>query len=147
VPVDVTDEVTALFSLMAETPERQGWLSLQCKDAEHLADGTPISELLKGLSLPDNLIAIGINCLAPEHAPALCQVIREHTQLPIVAYPNLGQCYDAQTKSWSATEEKRISLDLYRELGRFEPILLGGCCEVSSEDIKAISSSLFKLTD
>jgi len=140
-------EVFALFALIEQTPERHCWLSLQCKDAQHLADGTPISELLSHLTLPKNLVAIGVNCLAPEHTPALCKLLRKHTDLPIVAYPNLGQCYDAQTKEWSSTEANKISPDLYRELGCFEPILLGGCCEVSSEDIQLISSTLFELTD
>ena len=41
------------------------------------------------------IVAVGINCTAPRHLPALLAAARTATDLPLIAYPNGGERWDA----------------------------------------------------
>ena len=65
------------------------------------------------------VVAVGVNCTAPEFVDELLGRIAAVTDLPLVAYPNAGRSYDAVTKTWSGEMSSCT----------FEgATLVGGCC-------------------
>lgn len=69
------------------------------QDQEHTSHGEKISEVAaKCWSLNSNqLVAIGVNCLHPSLvAPLLKSIHEELPRIPLIAYPNSGETYNAQ---------------------------------------------------
>lgn len=69
------------------------------QDQEHTSHGEKLSEVAaKCWSLSSNqLIAIGVNCLHPSLvAPLLMSIHEELPRIPLIAYPNSGETYNAQ---------------------------------------------------
>ncbi len=70
------------------------WLSFQCRDGGTTAAGEPIGEAVAVGRETAGLVAIGVNCTAPRHVPALLAAAGAATDLPRIAYPNSGDRWD-----------------------------------------------------
>jgi homocysteine S-methyltransferase len=93
-------EARALLRLLAETPDVWAWMSFQCRDPAHLADGTALRDAVRACDDADRVAAVGVNCVPPERVAPLLSVARAATTKPLMAYPNSGEAYDATTKTW-----------------------------------------------
>jgi homocysteine S-methyltransferase len=64
-------EIRALLELLrSEFPSATAWLGCTLKDASHISDGTPLSEVLALVSqYSGQTISFGINCAASRHCP------------------------------------------------------------------------------
>ena len=51
------------------------------------------------------VVAVGVNCTAPEFVDELLSRARTVTDKPLIAYPNAGRVYDAASKTWSGGEQ------------------------------------------
>ena len=90
----------------------------------------------------DEIVAVGVNCCAPaEVAPAL-EIARTVTTKPLLAYPNSGQEWNAQTREWEGPSRFALSeVGVWRRLGAK---MIGGCCRVTPDDIRALATVLAK---
>ncbi len=77
------------------------WLSYTCRDDGHTAAGEPI-EVAVALGDAPGVVAVGVNCTAPRHVPALLARAATVTDQPLIAYPNRGDRWDAVAHSWVA---------------------------------------------
>lgn len=85
--------------------------------------------------------ALLMNCLPVDHVPGMVSWLRDFTDLPLGAYPNLGHL---TRDLWRFDE--RIDPEAYAELAlswRDEGAqVIGGCCGVSPEHIAAAATAL-----
>ena len=93
-------EAQALVKLLAEFPESRAWFTFTLRDAGHISDGTPLSEVVSWLNQQPQVVAIGINCVALESVTPALQQLQKLTDKPLVVYPNSGEQYDADSKTW-----------------------------------------------
>lgn len=135
-------EGRALARLLGETPDIQAWFSFCCRDERHLSDGTLLRESALALADIDQVAAIGVNCTAPRFVPSLIDELRAVTDKPIVAYPNSGESYDAQAKTWSGDRTPGEFRGASREWWRHGARLIGGCCRTGPEHVRAIRAAL-----
>jgi homocysteine S-methyltransferase len=135
------EEARVLAELLQDcaTP---AWISFSCKDETHICDGTDISEAAVLYSNHPNVLAVGINCTAPQYVPALIRRIRSALpDMPIVAYPNSGEIYNAEDGTWSGTVtpvDCAAAAASWLEAGA---IMVGGCCRMGPEHIKAMAAT------
>jgi hypothetical protein len=47
------------------------------------------------------VVSVGVNCTRPEYITSLLQSMRDHTDKPLLVYPNSGEHYDARTRQWA----------------------------------------------
>ena len=136
-------EVEALAELAREAGGLPAWLSFSCRDETSLCDGTPVAEAAAVAHAADGVFAVGVNCVAPEHVPALVAALAARTDKPVVAYPNAGGAYDAQTKRWTGRSP--------RAAGASHPArgwvdagasAVGGCCRTGPEEIVRIRAAV-----
>ncbi len=135
-------EARALARLLTETPGRWAWFSFSCRDGEHISDGTPIVDCVRALAEVPRIAAVGVNCTAPVFIPSLVEKIRGVTGLPVVVYPNSGEGWDAESKSWTGTADPNhfaATGALWRDAGAR---LIGGCCRTGPEDIRQLREAL-----
>ncbi|MGO4236562.1 homocysteine S-methyltransferase [Pseudarthrobacter sp. YAF2] len=140
-------ETEALLALTAEAGV-DSWFSFTLRDEAHISDGTPLEEVANLLDAHPHVAAVGVNCV-PLHlvTPAL-SVLRQHTDKPLLAYPNSGETYHPETKTWGAPgtggTADAAPLDLaggfpaWRKMGAR---IIGGCCRTTPGDIAAVAAA------
>ena len=135
-------EARALCRLLPETPQLSAWFSFSCRDRGHISDGTPLAEAVQPLLGVPQVAAIGINCTAPGHIPALIAALAPLTDKPIVVYPNSGEGYDAARQCWtglaSPVDFGLACRDWYAAGAR----LIGGCCRTRPGHIRQMRQAL-----
>ena len=133
-------EAQAYVQLLKQFPLEQAWISFSAKDGKHINSGESIKECAKFLDNKEQIVAIGINCTAPEYIESLIKEIKEVSSKPIIIYPNGGAAYDGITKTWSTQvntkEYGKMALMWYQKGAS----IIGGCCQTTPDDIKQISS-------
>lgn len=133
-------EAKAIVTLLKEFPGVYAWISFSAKDELHISNGDTISECAKWLDEHEQIAAVGINCTPPSYIPSLINEIHKHTPKPVIVYPNSGEEYNAEDKTWkeaSSGESYGCSTQRWYETGAK---LIGGCCRTNPGDIKAIAA-------
>ena len=133
------DEAQALAHLLAEFPQTYAWISFTAKDEVHISHGEPLADCLRWLNDYPQVIAVGINCTAPQYIAALTETARAVTSKPIIVYPNSGEGYSAQENRWMGLSETG---DFGRQTQNWHACgasLIGGCCRTTPDDIQKIS--------
>ena len=140
--IPTTREAAVLLDLVEENGAR-AWLSYQCRDGSSTAAGEPFTDAVGLVSGRAMVAAVGVNCTAPRLVPALLAVATAATDLPLMAYPNGGDRWDAATRRWVATEVggAYTGADVagWAERGAS---WLGGCCGTTPNDIRALAAAL-----
>jgi homocysteine S-methyltransferase len=115
------------------------WLSYSIAGS-HTRAGQPLEQAFALAADADEVIAVGVNCCAPEDVDAAVAVAARVTGKPVVVYPNSGEAWDAEARAWSG----RSSFLSEQVLGWQESgaRLIGGCCRVGPEAIASIARTL-----
>ncbi len=135
-------EATALAQLAVNSNSIPVWISFSCRDGNHISDGTEIRSVIRELHPYDQITAVGINCTPPKFLPELIPRIRLETDKPIVVYPNSGESFDANSRTWSgsqAIDDFATQAAVWRQLGAS---IIGGCCRVTPAHIASLKSRL-----
>jgi homocysteine S-methyltransferase len=119
-----------------------GWLSFQCRDDATTAAGEPIEAAFAVGAHAAGLVAIGVNCTAPRFLPGLLARARTATDLPLIAYPNGGDRWDATTRRWVADGDGGFEPAAVADLGTMGAGWIGGCCGTGPGDIAGLVGAL-----
>lgn len=115
------------------------WLSYTV-DGDRTRAGQPLEEAFGLAADVDEIIAVGVNCCAPEDVDGAIATAARVTGKPVVVYPNSGEAWDAEARAWNGrstfTPEQVLG---WRNSGAR---LIGGCCRVGPEAIGSIAGTL-----
>jgi len=133
------DEAVALQELLAEFPGVQAWISFSCKDESHLSSGEDFAEAVKLLNQSAQVVAVGVNCTAPQRIASLVKIAAANTGKYILVYPNKGEVWDAVNKCWlPANTGDTHFYDGAKSWYLAGAEIIGGCCKTTPEDIKQL---------
>ena len=131
-------EAQALCRLLYKFPQMNAWVSFSAKDGMHINSGEKIKECAQFLDTQEHIVAIGINCTAPEYIESLIEEIKAVSTKPIIVYPNAGATYNALSKTWDGLSKEasygKMAHRWYEKGAR----VIGGCCQTTPEDIAQI---------
>jgi homocysteine S-methyltransferase len=133
-------EAEALVALLAGIPEARAWVTFSCRDGEHLSDGTPFVEAIAVVAESPQVVAAGVNCTPPAFVSSLLASARD-AEVPLIAYPNAGDTWDAVEKVWITSGEHPDLGAASREWRAAGATSVGGCCGVGPVDISAMASA------
>jgi homocysteine S-methyltransferase len=135
-------EVTVLLQVLDELPDgTAAWLSVTCADAATSRRGDDIDRVFGLARGHDRVLAVGVNCTAPEHVEELVLRAVAASGTPAVAYPNRGESWDAATRSWGgdgAGVDPAAAARWVAAGARY----VGGCCRVGATDIARLAAAL-----
>lgn len=138
------DEALALAELLKEFPSARAWVSFSCRDGRHTSEGQDIGDCARALADHPQVLAVGVNCTAPQHVDELVARLHAAGAPRVVVYPNSGETYDAQAKTWQG-EDAGAGRSL-AEAGRHWHAAgagwIGGCCRTTPADIAALRQAL-----
>ena len=133
-------EAEVLVGLLDEV-DVPAWLSYSCRDGETTSAGEPI-EAAVAVAAHLRIVAVGINCTAPRHLPDLLAAARMATDLPLIAYPNGGERWDAASRRWLADEGGAYDPAAVASWTGLGAMWLGGCCGTRPTDIAALAAAV-----
>ena len=116
------------------------WLSLTCA-GDRTRAGEPAYAGFAMARDVEEVVAVGVNCLDPAEVGVLVrQAAAASGGKPVVAYPNSGETWDPVRRRW--TGPGRFDPDLVQDWVDAGARLVGGCCRVTPDDIRALSENL-----
>jgi homocysteine S-methyltransferase len=134
-------EIEALVALLRDLPDVHAWLSCSCKDGEHLCHGESLRDVVEFANACEQVVAVGVNCTAPQWIESLLWSVQPVAQKPLLAYPNRGEGWDPVAHCWiggSGVEEfGELALRWYGAGAR----LIGGCCRTTPAHIQAMAAT------
>lgn len=133
-------EAAVLLGLLDEL-EVPAWLSVTCEDASHTRRGDDVRDLFAMARGHDRLVAVGVNCTAPEHVETLAATAAGASGKPVVAYPNSGESWDGARRRWGG-DGVGVDPVAARRWVAAGARWVGGCCRVSSDDIARLAAEL-----
>lgn len=139
------DEAIAIARAMSDPYTSRGtpgWIAFSCKDEHHVSSGETIIKCAEMIDKVRPITGLGINCTKPEYVESLVKDIRTVTDKPIAVYPNLGESYDSETKTWYGDPGSFVDyVDVWRAAGAN---IIGGCCRTTPEIIGDIAKKIHK---
>jgi homocysteine S-methyltransferase len=131
-------------NLPALCPGMRAWVSFQIRNADEIADGTPLQQAVRRVLRCPTVVAVGVNCAESGiclDAVRLCaREVSLHaaaggSPVDVIAYPNGGGRWNGESCSW---EGLALESSFANNLQRFVQAgvtVLGGCCRVTARDI------------
>jgi homocysteine S-methyltransferase len=136
------EEAAAVAALLSETRGAAAWVSFSCADGQRIRSGATIEEAVAAVAAHPAVLAVGVNCTAPEHVPELIGRIVAVTTLPVVVYPNSGEAWDAGGRAWTGTAGTDVDGDAAMGWVARGARLVGGCCRVTPAHIASIAGAI-----
>jgi homocysteine S-methyltransferase len=134
-----------VLSALLEQGQKPAWFSFSCRDKNHLNDGTPIADCVALLKEHPNVFAMGVNCTPPQYISGLIQSIKASGwEQDIVVYPNSGEAYHAETKSWQEVSNPMAFAEMAQEWLALGANMVGGCCRIGPESIQKLADRMSK---
>lgn len=132
------DEAQALVALVHElgTP---AWLSYTI-DGTTTRAGQPLADAFAVAADVPEIVAVGVNCCAPDDVLAAVGVAADVTGKPVIVYPNSGEVWDGVRRTWIG--RPAWSTDLAPRWVAAGARIIGGCCRVRPDDIAALALTL-----
>ena len=134
----------------ADLAEKLGldyWISFSCMSGTKINEGDLIRDCIKEI-VPGHpgLKMVGVNCTDPKFIVSLIGEIRRGLEdagkdLPVAVYPNSGEKYDPDTKTWTKAGEG-LAFGAYAcEYMKAGASAVGGCCTTVASHIKKVRES------
>ena len=114
------------------------WVSVSI-EGSRLRSGDLLLDVAAMVADVDEVIAFGINCSTPSDATEAVSIATRSGK-PAVIYPNSGEGWDADNRTW-VTAETAAHFPVARWTAEGAR-LVGGCCRVTPGDISALAVQL-----
>jgi len=108
-----------------------------------LSDGTPVREAASLFAGHPGVFAVGVNCTAPQYVMPLIGIIRRAApDKQVIVYPNSGETFRSRDNTWHGTASPIECAEAARQWRDAGADLIGGCCRMGPEHIRAMSALL-----
>jgi homocysteine S-methyltransferase len=131
-----TDEAEALLAAVAGLPI-PAWLSYSITGNRTRA-GQPLTEAFALAAATPQIVAVGVNCCAPDDVAEAVATAHTVTGKPVIAYPNSGEDWDPSRRRWVGASRFSPG-DAARWITEGARIV-GGCCRVGPSEIALLTA-------
>jgi homocysteine S-methyltransferase len=133
-----TDEAQALLRAVRGLGV-PAWLSYTIS-GDRTRAGQPLDDAFALAADVDEIIAVGVNCSAPDDVSPAITLASRITGKPVVVYPNSGESWNPTSHTWSGRPTfTPTQVTTWHAQGAQ---LIGGCCRVGPPGITAITEAL-----
>ena len=131
------DEAEALLTVVRRLGV-PAWLSYTVANGRTRA-GQPLAEAFALAAGIPEIVAVGVNCCAPDEVlPAIA--VATQAGKPVIVYPNSGERWDNVRGAWTGPSQFSPRLaQLWASAGAR---IIGGCCRVGPAEITAVATTL-----
>jgi len=138
------ETIPSLAEVEAIAAELEGlgvpaWLSVTI-DGPRLRTGESLADAFAIADATDEIVAVGVNCCAAADVAGALEIARRTTAKALLAYPNSGEVWDADRRSWSGHGKP-----LAGYVGEWLSAgtrLVGGCCRVGPAELRGVAEAV-----
>jgi homocysteine S-methyltransferase len=130
------DEAEALVNLVRSIGV-PAWLSYTT-DGMRTRAGQPLDDAFAVTAGVPEIVAVGVNCCAPDDVLPAIGPARQ-TGKPVIVYPNSGERWDSSRRCWVGPS--RFSPKLGLQWAAAGANVIGGCCRVRPADIADLAAA------
>ena len=131
-------EANAIADALGGLDPLPSWLAFTCRDGSHTAGGDRIEDAIETAARIPGLVAVGVNCTSPGFIEPLLRRATTVTDLPLIAYANGGQVWNAEAGVWEgnavAADDPAV-VSTWLDTGAQ---IVGGCCGVGPGGIAGL---------
>jgi homocysteine S-methyltransferase len=80
-----------------------------------------------------------VNCAATNLVTEAIRTLHHYSGKPVIVYPNSGETYDAETKTWHGSSTGKGFHEEAKDWYEAGARLIGGCCRTSPQHIKELA--------
>jgi homocysteine S-methyltransferase len=132
-------EAEAIGKALEQWPNLAAWFTFTCRDQQHVAHGELLRECAAAVARFPQTVAIGINCTQPALVSALIVELRAASCKPIVVYPNSGEGWDADARSWTGSSDPVDFGAMAASWFAAGAQIVGGCCRTRPAHIRQVA--------
>ncbi len=146
-------EAGLIAEVLRAYPQERAWLAFSCRNETALCHGESFSTCAREVAAHRQMLAVGINCSAPQFITPLLQSVRaasgvsaetsDPLKIPLLVYPNSGETWVACDNRWQGHSTAALEARTWFAAGAR---LIGGCCRTGPEDIAAMRAALAAAT-
>ena len=133
-------EAEALVACLDQVPGPEAWVAFSTRDGTTISDGTPIEKAVALVEAHPRVIAGGVNCTAPASMTKGLAAASKATALPLVAYANSGESWDARERAWVGQRDPASYVEHARRWADAGARLIGGCCRTGTSHIEQLAT-------
>jgi homocysteine S-methyltransferase len=130
------DEAQALVSVVSDLG-MPSWLTYTISSEGKTRAGQPLRAAFAVAAGVPQIVAVGVNCCAPSDVLPVIAIAGEVTGKPVIVYPNSGEDWDAQRRTWAGPSQ--YSVGQTQQWVAEGARIVGGCCRVRPADIAEIA--------
>jgi homocysteine S-methyltransferase len=138
------ETIPSLAEVEAIAAELEGlgvpaWLSVTI-DGPRLRTGESLADAFAIADATDGIVAVGVNCCAAADVAGALEIARRTTAKALLAYPNSGEVWDADRRSWSG--DGKPLAGYVGEWLSAGTRLVGGCCRVGPAELRGVAEAV-----
>ncbi|WP_442575500.1 homocysteine S-methyltransferase [Microbacterium sp. F51-2R] len=138
------ETIPSLAEVEAIAAELEGlgvpaWLSVTI-DGPRLRTGESLADAFAIADATDEIVAVGVNCCAAADVAGALEIARRTTAKALLAYPNSGEVWDADRRSWSG--DGKPLAGYVGEWLSAGTRLVGGCCRVGPAELRGVAEAV-----
>lgn len=137
-------EAEAIGDALTPWPNLAVWFAFTCRDEQNVAHGELLRECAASVARIPQAVAIGVNCTQPMLIPALIAELREASSKPVIVYPNSGEGWDAETRTWTRSSDPADFGKMAAEWFAAGAKIVGGCCRTRPAHVRQIAEAATK---
>jgi homocysteine S-methyltransferase len=131
-------ETRAIAEAVGAIDAIPSWLAFVCRDETHTAGGDRIEDAVAAAIEVPGIVAVGVNCTDPRYIGGLLERAATVTDLPLIAYANGGQHWNAVAGQWEGAPVAADDPALVSRWLEAGARIVGGCCGVGPRDIAGL---------
>jgi homocysteine S-methyltransferase len=136
------EEACAVGEALQPWPDLQAWFSFSCRDEQHVSHGERVADCAALVASFPQTVAIGVNCVPPKWIPSLIAELRAASTKPVLVYPNSGEGWDAERRSWTGNTDPAEFGTQAAEWFSAGAQIVGGCCRTRPEHIREVARAV-----
>ncbi len=134
-------EVEGIIELLEKMPETPAWISMSCKDSRDLWHGERFAHAVALVQSVANVVAVGVNCTAPNWIDGLLQSAGAPGKTPLIVYPNQGEGWNPMEKRWVPPQASCDWPVASRRWFEHGARIVGGCCRTAPNTIRTLAQT------
>uniref|UniRef100_A0A914HGD7 Hcy-binding domain-containing protein n=1 Tax=Globodera rostochiensis TaxID=31243 RepID=A0A914HGD7_GLORO len=120
----------------------RAWVCCSCQDGKSTRSGDVFADIVRTANAHPKIVAIGINCTAPEYITELLrEANRAGNAKALVVYPNSGEVYNAATRKFEGDSQIGAIVTALPRWFALGARVFGGCCRVTPAHIAQIAAA------
>lgn len=137
--IPLAAEAEIIVEELRALTDAPAWVTFSCADEVHTCGGDVFADAAARVA--SAVDAVGVNCSAPTNVASLLRsAAAAGVHAPFVTYPNHGAAWDAEHKCWVGPTGGAELPGYVPEWLAAGARLIGGCCGVGVEGIRALNS-------